>query len=266
MTPFYGGPITPTLHLPKIQQPAKPSWMRMYARSLLFAVTALLLLALLLEIIEGKGRIAKSLSRPSPVSDQSVLMSSRGVGLIVILVAAGTLYFEAGVQFRHRIEVDMMISRGNGVDLFLNDWQHPAERVEAVPGQRHIYRFGKVPREITLLRLDPTDLPDARIVIYGVAIRNRSQIFQQFGPAEVKGWNRNNLSAPKDEDGGVALTDLNDDPILTTTMSLRLPGGIMQSLASLIDTIDGPFLLAMAVFPLVLLVRIPPARAGCRRC
>ena len=48
------------------------------------------------------------------------------------------------------IEVEMLISSGAGVDFYLNDWQHPPERVPVVADERHVYRFTKVPHDISL--------------------------------------------------------------------------------------------------------------------
>src|SRR5579871_1038814 len=121
------------------------------------------------------------------------------------------------------IEVDMLVSRGNTVDLFLNDWQHPPERVPVVPGQRHVYRFSKVPPNISLIRLDPTDVASARFVIYSVAVKSGSQVLRQFGPADLKGWKQNQVSPPREEGGGLAMNDTGDDPILWNQVSLALP-------------------------------------------
>jgi len=53
------------------------------------------------------------------------------------------------------IEVDLRVSRGEMMELWVNDWQHPPERVHVMAGTRHVYRFTNVPRTVTLLRLDP---------------------------------------------------------------------------------------------------------------
>ena len=122
------------------------------------------------------------------------------------------------------IEVDMLVSRGNIVELWVNDWQHPPEDLPVVAGERHIYQFKKVPREVTLIRLDPTEQPDARIVIYSLAVKSGDRIVRQFGPAEMKSWTFANLSTPREENGGLVLQDTNDDPIVWTPVILHLPG------------------------------------------
>src|SRR5262249_47561741 len=54
----------------------------------------------------------------------------------------------------------------------------------------------------------------------------------------------------------LALTAKNDDPILWGRLALRLPGGPLQMLSPLLDPVNGPFLLAISSFLLVLLTRM----------
>ena len=54
----------------------------------------------------------------------------------------------------------MLVSRGDRVELWFNDWQHPPEQLPVVAGERHTYRFTQIPRDIRLVRFDPTDLPE----------------------------------------------------------------------------------------------------------
>jgi hypothetical protein len=77
-------------------------------------------------------------------------------------------------------EADMLVSRGSRVELWFNDWQHPPEGLPVVAGERHTYRFTQIPRDIRLVRFDPTDLPDARIVIYSLRLKIGDRIQRQF--------------------------------------------------------------------------------------
>ena len=144
----------------------------------------------------------------------------------VLLVARGVppLQKEAAASSEPGIEVDMLVSRGNMVELWVNDWQHPSEQLPVIAGERHVYQFKKVPREITLIRLDPTEQPGARIVIFSLAVKAGDRVVRQFGPAELKNWTLVNLSPPKEENGGLVLLDSNDNPILWTPVIVHLPG------------------------------------------
>jgi hypothetical protein len=176
--------------------------------------------------------------------------------LIAILAAVATLgILRLQVGSGVVLEVDMSVSRGRAVELYLNDWQHPPERVPIVAGERHVYQFRDVPSHITLLRLDPTDQPEARIVLYSVTIRNSTHVFHQFGPADLRNWKRTNLAAAPEENDGLAFTGQNDDPILVTPIDLRLP----LRWVPFLDTNDAVFLLAIMTFLVLLLARMPGA-------
>jgi hypothetical protein len=148
------------------------------------------------------------------------------------------------------IEVDMLVSHGNMVDLYLNDWQHPPERVPVVSGERHLYRFTHISRDIKLLRFDPTDVPGARIVIYHISVKAGNQTYREFGPADLKKWELHNLSPPEEEHGGLVMLDTTDDPILVTRLKIQLPGGdapVRPSLSHLYYRSAVPALAAMAL-------------------
>src|ERR1019366_5818255 len=76
---------------------------------------------------------------------------------------------EAAAKSEPAIEVDMLVSGGNMVELWVNDWQHPSEQLPVMAGERHVYRFKKVPGNITLLRLHATEHPGTRGGVYRLA-------------------------------------------------------------------------------------------------
>ena len=213
-------------------------------------------LALLLAILLRKG------CPDLPRRYRDMLTASWCVFLVAVLAAAGIYSLRQQIiRTEVSIEADMLINRGTLVELFLNDLQLDPYRQLAVPGQRHVYRYEKLPHEITLLRFDPTEQADARIVIYSITVKSGNQVFRKYGPSEIKNWTLLNLSTPKEEAGALVMTDATDDPILWTSPALRLPGAGVAKLATLVDDSDGPFLLAMAAFLLVLLTRAS-TRAG----
>ena len=239
------------IRLPEIKPVGRRSPMGLYYRSLILLLAALLLLAL----VGAASRFNRICRMPDGF--RNALLGWRSAALVLLLSAGGAIYLQnQAVESGIGIEVDMLVTRGNRVELWLNDWQHPSEQLPVIAGERHVYRFVRVPQKITLLRLDPTDMPDARILIYRVTVRSGRQIFRQFGPAELKTWSRMNLSAPQDEDGGVALAGLTDDPILTAPLELQLPGGSLMGMSRLISAPDSPFVLAMGAFLMVLLARM----------
>jgi hypothetical protein len=253
--PILWSPVN--LQMP-VTKPERPSLVQLYYQPVVLGLMALLLAGLTLLAVRKPAFLDGHL----PARYHNFLLNPWGAAAIALLVAMVIVFFQdhsASVEIG--LEADMMLSAGGGVELWINDWQHPSEKMPVVPGERHVYRFQKLPREIHLVRLDPTDLANARIVIYGITIRSRTQVLRKFEPAELSTWTSRNLSAPKTEDGGLAFTSTNDDPIFVAPVLLRLPGGFMQLLAALIEEPDSPILLSIPVFFLVLLVRMS-TRAG----
>jgi hypothetical protein len=225
----------------------------------IFIVLALLLAILLRRPSEDRpgGRSAGQGTRPT-----NILAAPWCPWLVAVLMAGAILYAQrAGAGVAVTLDADMTVGRGNLVELFLNDLQLQPYRLPIVAGQRHVYRFENLPHKITLLRLDPTEAPNSQVVIYGLTVMSGNRVVRQFTPAEMKNWTMSSLTAPKDEGAGIVMTSTTNDPILWTQPALRLPGAAVQAVFSWATTTDGPFVLAIALFLLVLLMRMS-TRAG----
>jgi hypothetical protein len=153
------------------------------------------------------------------------------------------------------IDADMLVTSGNRVELYINDLLLDPQRSPVVEGQRHVYHFGKVAHDITLLRIDPTEQPNARVTIYGITVRSGAQVFRQFAPADLKSWRRSALSDPQDDAGGITMAALTNDPTLSTEPALHLPGGAVEGLSVFVDPAEGPFLLVIVALMATLLAR-----------
>jgi hypothetical protein len=140
------------------------------------------------------------------------------------------------------LEADMLVSGGNTVEVWINDWQHPSERLPVVAGQRQTYQFGRIPRDIHMIRFDPTDVPGARIVIYSLTLKIGDQTLRRFGPSELKRWELHNVSTPEERDGGLQMQDTSDDPILLSNVNLQLPADNRSRFV-----LWGPWLAVLAV-------------------
>ena len=153
---------------------------------------------------------------------QNVLLACC-VGLAVLFavrIAANPDTVESG----YSIEADMFLSHGHTVELYLNDWTtQPPERLPVMAGERHVYRFTHVRRDIRLVRLDPTDVRDAQMVIYGLTVKTGNRVFRRFTPAELMTWTLHDVSIPAITNGGMAMHDTTDDPILWTNLRMDLP-------------------------------------------
>ena len=163
------------------------------------------------------------------------------LALTLLLAACGSTQ-QGSYRSDASLEADMFVSAGNTVELWFNDWEHPSERVPVAAGQRQTYQFGRIPRDIHLIRLDPTDVPGARIVIYSLTLKVGDETLKRFGPADLKGWELHNVSPPQEQDGGLLMLDTNDDPILLTHVELKLPADNRSVVVRW-----GPWLILLAV-------------------
>jgi hypothetical protein len=249
--PFVWTQLGQAVQLPKVKIPPPPSFARRHPGIIPGMLGLLPLVLLLCLLVADKRRV---LAREM---DREFFLKPWVVTAMALFAAVATyLALNQATDSSIVLEVDMWADRGQFMDVFVNDWQHEPVRVPVVEGQRRVYRITKLPGTISLLRLDPTDQPDARFVLYNVSIRNQTQVFLSFGPAELRNWARTNLNNPTEEGGGLAFSDLNNDPTLVANLRLHLPGGVWQSLSELIGTSDTLFLLPMVGLLLVLVARM----------
>src|SRR5437879_5338237 len=79
--------------------------------------------------------------------------------------------------------VDLRVSSGSSVELFVNDLARQPFRQSLLPGQRQVYRFEPIVEDIRLLRLDPTDAMSATIDVYSITIANGDERIRVFDAA-----------------------------------------------------------------------------------
>ena len=233
--------------------PVRPSLVWLYYRAALAAMAALVLAVLALMAIRNPAFLAAEF----PARCEDVLLNPWCTLAIVLLAATVALLLQNHAAATDiGLEADMKLSSGGIVELWFNDWDHPSEQLHVVPGERHLYRFQKLPHEVHLMRLDPTDIPNTRIVIYGIAIKSRNRVIKQLGPAEMRSWTSRNLTPAQPEDGGLAFTSTNEDPIFLAPLSLQVESGVLQVLSSLLEGPDGSVLPAIPALLLVLLAGV----------
>jgi hypothetical protein len=119
------------------------------------------------------------------------------------------------------IAVDMQVEAGNNVEIYLNNGGDPL-RQAVVPRQRVQYLFSGITEDISVLRLDPTDVSAADVKVYSVQVRDAGALLRNFDPAALAGWLGDNLKSPEIADGAFHFLAANNDPILLSRVDIAL--------------------------------------------
>ncbi len=115
--------------------------------------------------------------------------------------------------------VDMRLSSGSSVELYVNDVLRPPFRQSLAPGKRQLYRFEPILEDIHSLRLDPTDIDSATIDIYGITVTNDEESIQVFDPAALAASRFGGVTGPRVIDGTLHIISTSNDPIITLNMA-----------------------------------------------
>ena len=92
------------------------------------------------------------------------------------------------------VSVDMMVTTGGFVELYLNDLSRPPLAQPLTPGVRRTYIFPNVSEDVTLLRLDPTEAPAAEVQLFSVQVTDAQGTLASFTPVMLSQWSRSNLT------------------------------------------------------------------------
>ncbi len=126
------------------------------------------------------------------------------------------------------IKVDMEVSGGQNLEVFLNDLTREPYRVPLQPGQRHSYILGPVwDSSITLLRVDPTDVSNADIAIHGVALYNERGVFAAFDSQALSHFKFHCMDNTRDEREALRAVSSTDDPFLYIAPNINISSNIL---------------------------------------
>jgi hypothetical protein len=125
---------------------------------------------------------------------------------------------------RVAIEVEMAVSRGAFVELYVNNSTFSPLRLPVVASQRHKYTFTPVPTRLTTIRIDPSPEAQSRIALYAVRILGAHGVLREFGPAELRKWHSTNLSTEAESPSELVFSSTSDDPIFSSDVQLDFEG------------------------------------------
>ena len=173
-------------------------------------------------------------------------------GAVIVATSTCVLLLQAhNRNFTAAIDVDMAVDRGDQVELYINDLALEPLRIPVLPNQRHTYHFDRLPSShLRLIRLDPTDVNHAHVVLYGIRISTGARTIQTFGPSMLSDWQRSGLARAESDSSALVLDSTTKDPILSTSVAIDLPSPNMLfgRLGGLLDHPDAFLLLAMGAF------------------
>jgi hypothetical protein len=151
------------------------------------------------------------------------------------------------------IEIDMMVSQGDLIELYLNGEVAAPLRLPVVAGKRHTYRFERVPKHLTVIRLDPTAVQSAHVLIYSITLSLEGRTVKRFSPSDLQSWQFINLVAERGDPAALAVFSTTDDPILSLSEDVDLvpPPTLLQTLAHVFSGSGSYELTALAVLLIV---------------
>jgi hypothetical protein len=91
------------------------------------------------------------------------------------------------------IKIDMDVSAGDSLALFVNAFDRAPRRVGVVPGSRRVYAFGGFASEIRVMRFDLSERKDATITVHSVEVVDEDGLLKRFAPADIARWNTTDL-------------------------------------------------------------------------
>lgn len=117
------------------------------------------------------------------------------------------------------LEFDAEIDRGNYMELYFNERWPDYIVQDVLPGVRNSYVFHGLPSKLFALRLDPTNVAQARVRIYAIRIKRGARTLQEYLPPHISGWVNTQLDVTANSSPSVYEAISSDtDPIM------RLPG------------------------------------------
>ena len=96
------------------------------------------------------------------------------------------------------VDVDAAVSDGDYIQVFPNDQEkNPPVRLPLIAGTRHTYHFTELPDQLTRLRVDPTNVPNATVQVFSVEIFRGSHTLARIQPGALRHWTLfNGISLP----------------------------------------------------------------------
>ncbi len=149
-----------------------------------------------------------------------------------------------------QLSVDMQVSAGTRVHLYVNDETLPPLRAALEPGSRRVYTFSGAYTHISRLRLDPTDARDAAILICGFSLTDDDGPVVQVGPLSADTWGGVDVTAGDAPAGCAGYRATSANPILFRDVDISVADGALDYVRAAL----APWRSAQATWPSLVLI------------
>ncbi len=186
--------------------------------------------------------------------------------LLTALAVFGVVIWLGRVQpGQARIVADFESDGGAATELFLNGATEPA-RVPTRLG-RFRYEFGVSSPAIKGIRLDPVDVAEVRVRLYGIEVQNdEGRIVARYDAAAVRQWTMRGLAVVELTGDALVLRTTSEDPMLIGSVEpihLERTTSMREGAAARLRAEPG--LAFLLLLPLLALLEIRPYGAWFRR-
>ena len=156
--------------------------------------------------------IPRGLRHEAPAGERGHLLSmahSRVCLGILLVVGVLVLGYRHGDYLHRRLnghmatlEIEAQISGGTRFQVYVNDqWSEP-QATKIVPRQWTTYKF-PVPSRATTLRIDPSELGGAVVLLKGIRLRSADGSVQNLGVSNLLSWSRVGMDVSAPDPGTV---------------------------------------------------------------
>jgi len=111
--------------------------------------------------------------------------------------------------------VDAFVSKGAVFEVFVNNNTYSPIQESIRSGLRNTYVFKIKNTLLTNLRLDPTDVQGADIIIYSIQLEKNNKVLKFINPSEIKPQQLSNIEIKRKDKGEIELFSITSDPIIT---------------------------------------------------
>ena len=163
--------------------------------------------------------------------------------------------------------VDLKVSNGTRLEIYVNGNYSEPLLGKLVPGQRQQYRLTGLAETIRTMRIDPGEAPNAVIDFYGIWAEDKDGAFGRIPASTIAGWQSANLTSSGVVDGAAHFVASSNDPMLLAQPNLTLRSTSPTLISKFINMLSNPrgatlMVVGFGFCALLLVAAFSPARSA----